>query len=499
MRALVAGVMTLIVCASALGVETPEDLGRPNILYIITDQQRADAMSCAGNPVVKTPNMDRLARAGAMFTNAFVCTGQCVPSRQATITGRYPHANRVQWNSAPLADDELTVAEIMNEQGYKSVAVGKMHFVRRDASHGFEYRNIGSHAWPHGEYKEYLDKNNIEWTTYDFKPEEGEKESKFTRYIASGTTDVPEKFFYTTYTADVVLEKLEELKDEAFCMWVGFNGPHHPHYPPEPWASMYDPKDIPLPEWIENEFANKPEWQKAFFMGDKHKYYKRTPAEFKFMLSKYYGFVSLVDKNVGRIMDKLEELGIEENTIVVFTSDHGDYMGEHRLALKSVANYDATTHVPLIVRYPKKIKPGQVRDELVGNVDHLATILELAGVPEPLVGRAGKEDRRLLQGKSFAPLLEGKSYQPSDALFFEMGGNDMESQKLKGIRTKKWKYNYNHGQVDELYDLEKDPGELYNLVGEKRYASVIREMRGCILEWLISTEDNRLVFPDIIK
>ena len=284
-------------------------------------------------------------------------------------------------------------------------------------------------------------------------------------------------------------------------MWIGFNGPHEPYSPPEPWAAKYKPEDMKLPKWIKNEFHNKPKPQEAFFKrqyveGKPYTLENRSAKDFQIMIARYYGFISLIDKNIGRILDKVEDLGIKDNTIVVFTSDHGDYLGDHHMAFKFISGYDSLYRVPLIIRFPKKIKGGKVFDSLISHVDHLPTLLDLVEIDEPQIKstsilsyrQRSIPKYRLIQGISFAPLLLEQKYEERKAIFFEMGRAESNYNKIKGVRTKEWKYVFWLHDLEEIYDVKNDPDELYNLADDKRLESGLSRGRAAILRWLVSTE-----------
>ena len=292
---------------------------------------------------------------------------------------------------------------------------------------------------------------------------------------------------------------MNKLKGKPFALWVSFNGPHPPFAIPEPWSSMYDSKKIELPKWDKNEFNSKP-------IGKKHLYYSENyaqladgllfhhvkpdkqynfkdskPEEFRNAIANYYGFISLIDKNIGRILKNLEELGLDKNTIVVFTSDHGDYMGEHAMMFKDKSSYDATVRVPLIVRHPLSSVRGGINEDLISNVDYLPTLLEFLNIPIDST----------IQGRSFAPIFFKKNYQIAKEVFFEIGRKGKNNERLfknKAIRTKKWKYIYNLYDKDELYNLEKDPGELANVIDNKGNLEVLNVLKTNLLQWLIMTD-----------
>jgi arylsulfatase A-like enzyme len=292
--------------------------------------------------------------------------------------------------------------------------------------------------------------------------------------------------------------------DQPFFMWLSVPDPHPPYMVCEPYASMYDDVEMPKPHWRDGEMDNKPYRQRCLVEADMMGVHYPGD-DFARLMRTYWGMVSCIDDQVGRLMSVIRAHGLEENTVIIFTSDHGDYMGDHRLIRKGPTLYESLTHVPMIAHCPGQISAKKT-DAMISNIDILPTICELAGVDVP----GG------VQGISFANVLRGEADQHRDMVFMEHGQpgkplqpgmlsdeqqaafrsspHQLESPliegKTKAVRTDRWKYCYTPGDIDELYDLYSDPHELTNLADMPQYASVILELRQAILDWLIETEDK---------
>jgi arylsulfatase A-like enzyme len=293
------------------------------------------------------------------------------------------------------------------------------------------------------------------------------------------------------------------------ALWVSIPDPHTPLQVPQPYASKYPPDSVPLPPWRDGELETKPERQRVF--SHLLHYDDLRPDDVRSAAGIYYGMIDFVDERVGVLLDALERLGLRQDTVVVFTSDHGDYLGEHHLLGKSNAFYDCLTRVPLLVSWPGHLPEGVRRPELVSTIDVLPTLLSLAGVALP----EGVQGQRL-PGTPGAP-------PPREAVFSEYGAGgpavtmDVARRRCppgrpryvppllreregeghaKMVRSGHWKYTHDvtsSGQSDELYDLAADPWELTNLAGDRRYADVVAGLRLTLLDWLMETENARPV------
>jgi arylsulfatase A-like enzyme len=294
--------------------------------------------------------------------------------------------------------------------------------------------------------------------------------------------------------------------DAPFFLWLSIADPHPPYMVPEPYASMYEDVDIPLPVWREGEMAKKPYRQRCIVEWDAFGREYPTEADQRRLKAVYWGMVTYIDTEFGKLMETLRQTGLEEETIVVFTTDHGDYMGNHRMIRKGPHLYEDLTHIPQIVYWKGQIAPRHT-DAFTENIDVMPTLLDVAGVPLP----AG------VQGRSFKPLLLGEVDEHRESAFMEHGEPgpvatpetlsdedyrrlgagrthhlcpEIRQGRVKGVRTDRWKFCTTPGDVDELYDLAQDPHELINLADDPTYAEVVCELRRRICDWLIATEET---------
>lgn len=455
------------------------------MLFIIADQHSGKALGWVGHPMVKTPNLDKLASQGTLFLNAFAAGLPCSPSRASILTGMFPHSHGVRLNDTPLGDELTTFAEVLKRHGYKTAAIGKMHEGKHPTKYGFDlwigYREHLEYLRRKG-YKNVkspivgsLDKAKLIPTPFKFpvgraglRPEDG-----------------ADAFFATK-----AIEFLERTKGEPFLLYLSFHGPHDPYTPPPPYDSLYDPKRLPLPKFdIETELRTKPERQAK--MRQHWGCDKLTEEQRRILLAHYLGMVTYTDHQVGRVLRKLSELGLEENTLVIYTADHGDMMGEHGMFLKGSVLYEPVVKVPLIIRLPKAVPAGRRVHELVSNVDLLPTILELLGL--------GAEIPSEIQGRSLVPLLRGRPGRWREVVFCEEGVEGWG--RIVMARTGRWKLtqytNFETGELEpaELYDLRADPGELRNLVSDQRFAPIVKRLFSEIERWDMSTPHAPLSFP----
>lgn len=452
---------------------------RPNIILIMTDQQRYDTLGVHGNELISTPNLDAMAIGSAVFDRFYVTNTVCVPSRASFLTGRYPTAHRARDLDYPLGEDEAHLPALLKAAGYETFLVGKNH-VLADA----------------------------ELPTFDRIFEAGHEKAlvpSAAGAYGSGTDPTPLEHYTTNVLCEKALELLEGRQDSPapFFGWISFPDPHTPYQVPEPFASMYDPSDVPLPKTFRGELDAKPLGQRLIreFQGME----KASEHEIRQMIATYYGMVTCLDQAVGRVLGKLEDLGIQDETIVVYTSDHGDYMGDHGLARKSWHFYDSLIHVPFILRWPGTIRPQRIDRTMAENVDLLPTLLELVGLPTP----PG------CQGVSAVACLEGRAETIKDSVFACAGNpgqeataksveewraaNDTTSPVLWSIgavqgcmiRTLEWKLSYYVDGQGELYDLDNDPEELHNLYGRPETAGVQSELMRQLLSARMRADDPR--------
>lgn len=434
----------------------------PNILLIVTDQLRYDCIGSSGRYPVATPNLDRLASRGRRYTNAYSPIPTCCPARQTMMCGRTAESLGAYWNydmipAKSLTPEIPTFSSELKRAGYSTSFIGKWH-----VSPDYSPLDLGYDTnITHGEYHRML--------------RELGQNPEFTRGWLGEENPLPLELSETHWLADKAIGELERLSDGSspWHLSVDFNEPHLPCRPSRPFSTMYDPRELPRWQGFDDDFHDKPYIQRQMPLnwrldGMSWEDWSRTVAL-------YYGIISQTDDAVGRILDRLDSLGAAENTLVIFTSDHGDMCGSHHMIDKHYVLYDDVVHVPLIISWKGKIAAGEVERGFVNNCLDLApTILEAAGI----------ESRENLLGKS---LLCDRS--ESRYAYSTFNGQQFGLYTMRMIRGERWKYIWNTTDIDELYDLENDPGELYNLIRTPELLPIIVELRQRLYERLTYLND----------
>ena len=437
---------------------------KPNFLFVYTDDQRFDALGVvqreqgerARFPWFKTPNLDRMASEGMRFRNAFVTLSLCAPSRAAFLTGRYNHLNGVIDNHTPFPTNSVTHASVMRAAGYKTAYIGKFHHGgQRGQRPGFDYSA-----------------SFIGQGRYDDCP-----------FEINGTT-TETKGWVDDVSTDYAIAFMKQNKDKAFSIVVGFKATHGPTTPAERAIDRFaNEKARPAPNLTARPiYRNDEETPKA----------KKKAAESDGEVSinlNYFRCLSAMDDNMGRLMKALDDLGLTENTVVVFTSDNGYYNGEHGLGDKRSV-YEESLRIPMLLRYPKLTGKGTLCDEMVLNIDIAPTFLELAGVAVP-----GE-----MQGKSWLPLLGGKKVAWRQSFlaeyFYERGF--VGTPTVVAVRTKDAKLiKYpGHDHWTELFDLTKDPYEINNLATDPAYQQLLARMNAEFDQQVKATAYSRPAHAD---
>ena len=462
------GFVFLIWSVSLMSVEGEE---RPvNVLFIMSDQHNVRAIGCSGNPQIKTPVLDQLAADGVRFSNAFCQTGQCCPSRYTIWTGRYAHSHGCRWNNVPEPLEEVTVGEIFKKAGYATATIGKHHMVHSPTKHGFDV------VIDQPEYRAFLkaEKQPPMLASVD------KMEQPTSAY--TGISRAPNRYHPTGFWAAKTIEFLKANRDKPFCAWLSFYGPHTPIIPSKRWAAMYDPDEITLP----GNYPCKLSSSSRMMERAQEQFRDVTSAQHREMLARYYGFVSQIDYNIGLVLEQLDQLGLADNTVVVYTADHGEMAGEYGLWTKFVLNYDATVHVPLIIRVPNVLPKGVVVEELVGLIDLLPTLCDLANLPTP----------SQVQGKSLVELSQGRPVEWRDVIFSEIGYPGRASGRcvLARTHTHAFLQHENYGQpFEELYDLMIDPWQTRNVVHKEDYQTVRESLGDAIVAWEKSTDHADMI------
>ncbi len=361
---------------------------KPNILFIMTDQQRFDALGCMGNKVLKTPNLDMLASQGVIFDAAYTPCPVCAPARAAIFSGQYPNGCGVNGNWVPFNGHEILITDQLKANGYTTGGVGKLHFVPHVKSFGFDFKEL--HDAPYSVYadddkysayikmlaKKYGREKADEFVRM-FDVDESSYHTNLKQFIL-GRNFIPEKDHMVTWTVEQSVRFLKERdRSKPFFLYTGFFGPHHPWLAPERWNNMYKPEDIDIPE-LEALLADKTVLKalRGKAIDANRKLF--TKDDYKQIVASYYGQVSMIDHYLGKLFDELKQQGLWDNTIIVFTADHGDHNGHFGMFFKCTM-LESSARVPLIIKPAGKSHMKRV-EVPVSTVDLYGTILDAAGV-----------------------------------------------------------------------------------------------------------------------
>ncbi|MGW6172180.1 sulfatase family protein [Arthrobacter sp. NPDC055138] len=516
---------------------------RPNVLVLIADQLRADHLGFAGNSTVRTPNLDRLAAESMIFTEATVTNPTCMPNRASLLTGRWPSAHGTRFNGIPLDPDANNMVRQLSCGGYLTTAVGKLHHqnmgwdfepvqraeiektdpllldptaadarsVQRPdgwdqwenrAAHDqgfiplpddyYGYRQVdlvvGHGDRPGGHYIHWARERGIDPLAVGGVEN---SERRLPGWDQVYETAIPAEVHPSSYVGEKAVEHLAEFAqaDDPFFMFVSFPDPHHPFSPPQGYADMYSPDQVELPIGFYQDHAKSPPHIREMFQRrgepneDPTMTFAANEVQYRQAAAAQYGLITLMDEQIGRILTALEVQGLAENTIVVFTSDHGDLFGDHGLMLKHFSHYRAVTNVPLTIKSPG-IRPG-ASHALVSTADLAPTLLELTGA------RA----YRGIQGRSLVPLLERSQDSVRDSLIIEedqpFGLPGLPGPvRTRSILTKDGRFTRYFGtDITELYDHQTDREELNNVAGQQKYADLQEDLTKAMLEGIAELAD----------
>ena len=419
-----------------------------NILLLFVDQMRYDAMGCAGHPVIRTPALDRLAREGVHFTHAVTPVPVCIAARHSLLTGHRCATHGRFANNVPNPEPNLyTMPQLLGSAGYVTRAIGKMHFKPSRRHYGFHQMELMEEIPTHREDDEYLMYLNRVGYGH-IRQVHGVRNLLYHQPQVSA---IPEAHHGSTWVADRTIEFLSANRRRPFFCCSSWIAPHLPWNAPEPFASMYPIDKIECPHNWEQPRDTLPHFMRsAKFTSDTE---FASIEHLKRIRALYYGNISLIDKGVGRILRGLDALGLADNTLVVFTSDHGELMGDHGAFQKSKP-YEASMRVPSLMRLAGRIEAGRVSDERVSLLDLMPTFLDLADIDYP-----GEPE---LPGASLLGRPGGGLAEPRQELVVEHGGG--KARWLSLLRGP-WKYNYYlQGGYEELFHLADDPLEMSNLL-----------------------------------
>lgn len=450
---------------------------QPNVIVIMTDEHNFRTLGCYraklpkamanmwGPSVVETPHIDSIATEGAICTSFYATTPVCSPSRAALISGLYPHLTPVHTNNVPLDDNVITFAEILKRKGYATGFAGKWHLDGAAKPGWAPKRKFGF------EDNRYMF-NRGHWKILketDRGPRVGAKNAKGQPgYSVVGAT---EKTFTTDFLIDRTVEFVERNRDNPFCYMVSLPDPHGPDTVRAPYDTMYSRQKYSQPESAKKDFSSTPSW------GQKQ--------SGKYDQAQYYGMVRCIDDNIGKLVDKLKELKIYDDTIFVFTSDHGDLRGEHHRQNKGVP-YEASTRVPFLVRYPGKVPGGTVVSQALGSIDFLPTLCQLTGT-QPI---------KPIHGRDFSKLLAGKKPDWKD-LTIVRGSGDLKGWLM--AVTDRYKLVLSANDPVWFFDLERDPNEMINLRDHAAYREIIRALAQEINDYAAKHKEPFVKQPGIQK
>ena len=495
---------------------------RPNFLFIMTDQLRSDWISCAGHPVVKTPNIDALAARGTRFANFQATSPVCMPNRASFMTGRYPSTHGLRYNGCTLPLDTNCFTDVLAAAGYSTASIGKSHLqpftvdaplrdedrterliaeARRAPAGNYSQEQPGSYegdepfafdlpyfGFQHvdmvtghgdkcgGHFQQWFRKTCPDWQA--MQDPANELPHNYTCPQAY-RTPVPEEFYPTRYVGMQAADwiRAQQNGDAPFFAYVSFPDPHHPFNPPGKYWDMYDPDDFevelpyeahknPTPpmRWMDEQ------WQQGNSARTKTTARRLGEQELREAMALTAGMITMVDDEVGRLIEVLKETGQYENTVICFNSDHGDYLGDFSLLLKGALPFRSVTDVPMIWSDPTS-REGRVTEALASTIDLSATILDRAGLA-PYNG---------MQGQSFMPVIDGAD-DHHEAVMCEF--NDLGARlgferpaRVRGIRTANWRFTLYQGEAwGELYDLAADPRETNNLWDSPDHAGIKAEL-----------------------
>ena len=489
---------------------------KKNLLFIMTDQQRYDALSLAGNTVLETPNLDRFGQQGAYFKNAYTPCAVCGPARSAILTGHTVENNGVNSNSQTYDYSDPNVMtmpsfdQVLNDHGYHCEYYGKWHVV---TSHANIYKNpkpkakngrsvFGSGGQTHV-YRDYLSENATNRSIRDGENKEGLSrfpyimdplDKNYGRKVSEledcsqpdmhGVLQMDKEHSYTAFQAKETIEAIERLKDETFSITCSFHFPHAPMTPTEPYYSMYPAEEMVPPVSLSDDMVNSP-YRSA--NGRQTHTEFADPEKVKYVISNYYGLVKEIDDWVGKILDKLDEHNLTENTLVIFTSDHGEMLGAHGMREKNVF-YEESAHIPLLMRFPNVITPNTEVDGYVSLIDLFPSILDYLEVGDYAA-----------DGTSVRDLIEGNETDHGKYVVTEWSSSGDRTPNYMIVKDG-WKlmipFTRSSSVMNALYNLNTDPHEMDNILAKDtylgQYYNIVEDLRGSLLEWLEKNNSSHI-------
>jgi arylsulfatase A-like enzyme len=433
------GAVVLALSAAAKADEGPP---RPNVLLIICDQLRAQALGCMGNPDVKTPAIDRLASEGLQFRNTFANSPVCCPARAVLFTGQYAHKNGMVANDLRLRESSVTLAKLLKAEGYQTGLIGKWHLDGGPREPGFT---------PPGPRRQGFDF----WAAYECR-----HDAFHPLWFRDDSEPMRSTNFEPQALTDVAVDFLKNRKNGPFFLVLSIGPPHDPYGAPEKYTKLYDPQKLTM----------RLNWKEG------------TPQAGREEIAAYYASITAIDDQVGRLMGVLKDLDLEKNTIVLFTADHGDMLGSQGARLKRKP-WEESIRVPGVLRWPARVKAGRTTDALFSHIDFAPTLLSLSGVKPPAE----------MQGSDLSRAVLGETDKGPDLVYFQIFvpfDGDGTPFGWRGVRTAHAMYARSEKAPWVLYDLEKDPDELRNLASDPAAESLRDRMEDRLATWMKDTGDS---------
>jgi len=485
---------TAALTGAALGTTPPTPATRPNVLMILTDEQSLWTLSSYGGQLPGTPNIDSIGRQGAIFRNFFVTSAVCTPSRGCYMTGRYPYAHGAYHNDLPLHPDEFTLGNMFEQAGYETGYAGKWHldgkntptwpdWIPAERSFGFQ-----DHQWMfnQGHWKRIVERpkgwpGNVSEATFSAAFDGPQVEDKSVGrhvYLSTQPDGRPDESYSVTapgeyfsdWLADKAIEFIRRPRSSPFFYVLAFPDPHQPFTVREPYASMFPRDAMKLPPTFHQK--DLPIWAEKMRQADLRREGVSSPDDprretiFRERKAQYLGEVKCIDDQVGRILQTLRETNLLDNTLVIFASDHGEYMGEHGIYFKN-ALYEPAHHVGVLMRWPAGIRPGTEINHCVANVDLLPTLASLLSLKT-----SGRE-----QGRDASRLLRGDDAGWKDQAFIH---KDYFTQS--GVFTREWELGLNKDGGSVLFDRRNDPLQINNLYNDPAHKQIVAELTARTIE-----------------
>ena len=476
------GVVSVSYCCTSVAGKSPEkSRKRINILFLMSDQHRGDGVGASGADWVKTPNLDNLAHEGVLFTKAYSSVPSCLPARTSLLTGMSPwRSGQLGYNNIPSYPFEGPA--MFTAAGYRTHAVGKNHFTPMRNTHGYQTVEL-EEGW----YTTIKESEKCDYTLWFEKNAPGKdiNGSGLGYNDQRGGLSFPyaDSLHATHWTADRAINFLKTYKgDEPWLLKVSFQRPHTPYDPPERWNNAFKDAEIPLPvigDWAQKKYGD---FKGSLQTNNTATFGNFPESEIVNSRRSYYAAISFMDEQLGRVLDALKERGELENTLILYTSDHGDMLGDHYLWRKC-RPYEGSARIPMIIRWPEslglKTNRGQIRNELVELRDVLPTFLDAAGIPKPSV----------MDGSSMLDLLKRKKWRKT--LDLEHSQIYEKENAWTALTDGRYKYIYFTltGQ-EQLFDLQKDKGELFDLVTTKGNEKLLTSWRKKMVGHLSERGEN---------